>query len=147
MQSYFSSRLLLWSNEFYRWRENKLFYDKEKFSIVSIFVRFFHFLKSGATSSSFESMISGEGRAAFCRRAADRDLAVVTVRMAGGVFERSGIRLKFNSSDKISSVGGTLGLFIGASFTSLVEIAFWLAKYLCKKAASAATRGRTRVKN
>lgn len=38
--------------------------------------------------------------------------------------------LRATTSDKISLIGGTLGLFTGISFVSLVEALFWIAKCL-----------------
>ena len=36
--------------------------------------------------------------------------------------------LRATDSDKIAIVGGTLGLFTGVSFVSLLEIAFWVIR-------------------
>ncbi len=89
-----------------------------------------------------------------CHRVVTEDLSVVRVRMAESVFEKAQIRLKQTLTDKVSSfgkkitflevqeyseirniyffVGGTLGLFIGASFLSLVEVIFWIVKLVCR---------------
>jgi len=43
-----------------------------------------------------------------------------------GEIAQTNLRLQF--SEKVSDFGGTLGLFTGISFISVLEFVFWLAK-------------------
>ena len=64
----------------------------------------------------------------------ETDLAVVKIRLATETYEESRQRIKMMLADKIASIGGTLGLFTGMSFLSLVEIVYWLSKCLFQTA-------------
>ena len=44
--------------------------------------------------------------------------------------------MRATTGDKISLIGGTLGLFTGISFVSAVEIIFWIGKALVQKVSS-----------
>ena len=54
--------------------------------------------------------------------------------------------LRATNSDKISMIGGTLGLFTGISFVSIVEILFWIGKAIAKNCIGGrAERGHLRI--
>ena len=63
-----------------------------------------------------------------CKEAAVNDFAFVRVRFARGTFTRTQKRPTNTFSSKVASFGGTLGLFTGMSFLSLVEVIFWPLK-------------------
>lgn len=48
-------------------------------------------------------------------------------------YQRMVTSRRATTSDKISLIGGTLGLFTGISFVSIVEIVFWIGKALSQK--------------
>ncbi len=50
------------------------------------------------------------------------------IRLLVSVCQKLTTDAKATFSDKVSSIGGTLGLFTGFSITSLVEIVFWIAR-------------------
>ena len=65
---------------------------------------------------------------ALCHKMVETDMAVVKVRLATETYAESRQRIKMKLADKVASFGGTLGLFTGMSFLSIIEIAFWIAK-------------------
>ena len=69
-----------------------------------------------------------------CQKMVETDLALVKIRLATETYEESRQRIKMKLADKIASVGGTLGLFTGMSFLSLVEIMYWLSKCMYNSA-------------
>ena len=47
-------------------------------------------------------------------------------------YQRMVTGMRATTGDKISLIGGTLGLFTGISFVSAVEIIFWIGKALAQ---------------
>ena len=73
-----------------------------------------------------------------CKQYIQNEYALVTVRIEGSSFLRRTASLKYNMSDKVAVIGGTLGLFSGFSILVLFEILFWVFMTL-KKAISNST--------
>ena len=73
-----------------------------------------------------------------CKQYIQNEYALITVRIEGSSFLRRTASLKYNMSDKVAVIGGTLGLFSGFSILVLFEILFWVFMTL-KKAISNST--------
>ena len=61
-----------------------------------------------------------------CQKAVMNDLAFVKVQIEGFSFLKRIKSLKYSWSDKLGTIGGTLGLFTGFSFLAVVEIMYWI---------------------
>ncbi len=59
-----------------------------------------------------------------------RDVTMVSVKMASSVYTMSKRSARVTLTDKIATFGGTMGLFTGTSFIGLVEILFWIKRVL-----------------
>ena len=62
----------------------------------------------------------------------ERDIAVVTFFFENPTILEYGREIRMTTLQYISQVGGLLGLCIGFSFVSALEILFWLAKKFYK---------------
>ena len=58
----------------------------------------------------------------YCKTLHKQDIAVLEIQMEGQAFLRMKQSLRYSDSDKLGVVGGTLGLFCGASVIALAEI-------------------------
>ena len=58
----------------------------------------------------------------YCKDLYKQDIAVLEVQMEGQSFMRMKQSLRYSDSDKLGVVGGTLGLFCGASVIILAEV-------------------------
>lgn len=72
----------------------------------------------------------------YCKELYKQDIAVLEVQMEGQSFVRMKQSLRYSDSDKLGVVGGTLGLFCGASVIALAEIFhyFIMSMSYCRKA-------------
>ena len=59
-------------------------------------------------------------------------LRFVRIWMSAPTFDRITIDSRVKLVDYISAIGGTMGLFLGFSVLSAVEIVYYLAKYVTK---------------
>lgn len=57
----------------------------------------------------------------------------VTVRFSSSEFLPKRRKESYSNLDLLSAVGGTLGLFIGASFMSVIELVYYFSVKLCLK--------------
>ena len=55
-----------------------------------------------------------------------KDLAIIEIQMTSPAYLKMTQSAKVTLSDKISSIGGTLGLFTGFSLLAIVEILYWI---------------------
>ena len=109
---------------------NKYLFNLESVDDGAYFIRYWTFYTYSYMCNSkilifFTNLIFSS---ALCKEKFETDIAVVKVRMATARYEETRQFLKMKLADKIASIGGTLGLFTGMSFLSIVEVAFWLAK-------------------
>ena len=61
-----------------------------------------------------------------CREIFKGDVAHVVIKMENQSFMKLKKSLKYNTTIKLGTIGGTIGLFTGFSFMALVEIAYWI---------------------
>ena len=74
-----------------------------------------------------------------CKQYIKNEYSRVTVRIEGSSFLRRTATLKYNLSDKVAVIGGTLGLFSGFSVLVLFETIFWAIVTLKKSVSNANT--------
>ena len=61
-----------------------------------------------------------------CERYLRHEYAHVTIRIDGTTYLKRVKSLKYTETDKLSIVGGTLGLFSGFSFIVIFELLYWV---------------------
>ena len=61
-----------------------------------------------------------------CREIFKGDVAHVVIKMENQSFMKLKKSLKYNTTIKLGTIGGTIGLFTGFSFMALLEIAYWI---------------------
>ena len=61
-----------------------------------------------------------------CRSYLRHEYAHVTIRIDGTTYLKRVKSLKYTETDKLSIVGGTLGLFSGFSFIVIFELLYWV---------------------
>ena len=61
-----------------------------------------------------------------CREMFKNDVAHVVIKMENQSLMKLKKSLKYNTTIKLGTIGGTIGLFTGFSFMALVEIAYWI---------------------
>ena len=102
-----------------------------------------HFVHSSRQYFTFEvyrSLIEGDGQipdlqtnlanGSLCRNFISKFVALVSVESPTDSITKSAREIRVTLIDQIGTVGGTLGLFTGMSILSMVEIAFFLVKFL-----------------
>ena len=108
---------------------------------IPILHNLIHLLQSGSLSDFIEMV---EGTIAYydhkimvrkCQEMFKQDIAHVVIKMESQSFTKMKKSLKYNTTIKLGTIGGTIGLFTGFSFMALVELAYWIIVTL-KKIAS-----------
>ena len=61
-----------------------------------------------------------------CKEIFSKDIAIVQLKMEKDSYIKMKKSLKYNTTIKLGTIGGTIGLFTGFSFMALVEIAYWV---------------------
>ena len=61
-----------------------------------------------------------------CRQIFKEDVAHVVIKMENQSLMKMKKSLKYNTTIKLGTIGGTIGLFTGFSFMALVELAYWI---------------------
>ena len=102
-----------------------------------------HFVHSSRQYFTFEiyrSLIEGDGQipdlqknmanGSLCRNFISNFVALVSVESPTDSITKSAREIRVTLIDQIGTVGGTLGLFTGMSILSMVEIAFFLVKFV-----------------
>lgn len=78
----------------------------------------------------YAKYVAPEVLAEYCSQMATTDLAFVTIEVPGSLASKFVRDLQFSFTDKISSLGGTIGLFTGMSLLSVVETIYWLVRMI-----------------
>ena len=78
-----------------------------------------------------------------CREVFSTDFAMIEIKIEDESFIKMKKSLKFNTTIKLGTIGGTIGLFTGFSFMALVEIAYWFL-VTCKRIMSRLFKPRPR---
>ena len=65
-----------------------------------------------------------------CEEFHSQDISVIEVQMEGQTFKRYRQSLRVTMEDRLSNIGGTLGLCLGFSALAIFESVFWLLKTL-----------------
>lgn len=82
------------------------------------------------TLNRFAKYVAPEVLAEYCSEMTNTDLAFVTIEVSGSTVERTFRDLQFSFTDKVSALGGTIGLFTGMSLLSVIEILFWINRMM-----------------
>ena len=69
-----------------------------------------------------------EYRKELCLAQKEKDKAIVQVRMEGSTYMKLKRSLRVTFTDKLGSIGGTLGLFSGFSLLAAMELIHWVIK-------------------
>ena len=69
-----------------------------------------------------------EYRKELCLAQKEKDKAIVQVRMEGSTYMKLKRSLRVTFTDKLGSIGGTLGLFSGFSLLAAIELIHWVIK-------------------
>ena len=77
---------------------------------------------------TFNRTIVDEYYTELCKQIVHEDKAKITVKIEGRNFIRLRRSLKFTFTDKLGSIGGTLGLFSGFSLLAIIELIHWICK-------------------
>ena len=67
-----------------------------------------------------------------CLSSFEKDVAIIEVKIEGNSHVILKKSLKYTITDKIGTIGGSLGLFTGFSFMALVEILYWILVTITK---------------
>ena len=102
-----------------------------------------HFVHSSRQHFAFEiyrSLIEGDGQipnlqtnlanGSLCRNFISKFVALVSVESPTDSITKSAREIRVTLIDQIGTIGGTLGLFTGMSILSMVEVAFFLVKFI-----------------
>ena len=102
-----------------------------------------HFVHSSRQYFTFEiyrSLIEGDGQVpdlqtnlangSLCRNFISKFVALVSVESPTDSITKSAREIRVTLIDQIGTIGGTLGLFTGMSILSMVEIAFFIVKFV-----------------
>ena len=66
-----------------------------------------------------------------CKRITNNDKIRITVELEGWTYTKLKRSLRMTTTDKLGSIGGTLGLFSGFSLLAIIEIIHWVGKICC----------------
>ena len=75
--------------------------------------------------------ITDEYYAILCKRIQNEDKAKITVILKGPTFKKYRRSLRVTFTDRLGSIGGTLGLFSGFSLMAIIELIHWICKVSC----------------
>ena len=65
-----------------------------------------------------------------CLEMKDQNLAMVNVIIGTPTLIRNRRQLVASFETRLGTIGGTLSLFLGMSILSMIEVGFWIGKYL-----------------
>ena len=65
-----------------------------------------------------------------CEEINEKDKATLIMKMEGSTFTKLKRSLRVSFTDKLGSIGGTLGLFSGFSLLAIVELIHWICKIM-----------------
>ena len=101
---------------------------------------FVHSSKQYFTFEIYRSLIEGDGQipdlqtnlanGSLCRNFISKFVALVSVESPTDSITKSAREIRVTLIDQIGTIGGTLGLFTGMSILSMVEVAFFLVKFI-----------------
>ena len=66
----------------------------------------------------------------FCKNLVSNSLAKVSVRFENNKYIKTITDRKVSFTDKLATIGGTLGLFTGMSILSMIEMGYWILTYV-----------------
>ena len=92
---------------------------------------------------SLKWTVTNEYYSKLCKRIQSKDRAKITVKLEGPTFRKYRRSMRVSFTDKLGSIGGTLGLFSGFSLMAIVELIHWI----CKVSYSVLLRNRMVVQN
>ena len=75
--------------------------------------------------------ITDEYYTILCKRIQNEDKAKITVILKGPTFKKYRRSLRVTFTDRLGSIGGTLGLFSGFSLMAIIELIHWICKVGC----------------
>ena len=75
--------------------------------------------------------ITDEYYSKLCKRIQSKDKATITVKLEGPTFRKYRRSMRVSFTDKLGSIGGTLGLFSGFSLMAIIELIHWICKVSC----------------
>ena len=78
---------------------------------------------------SFNRKIIDDYYKELCEKIRKEDVAIVVVKLEGPTFIRYKRSLRVTFIDKLSSIGGTLGLFTGFSLLAVMELLHWICVF------------------
>ena len=70
---------------------------------------------------SLKRTVTNEYYSKLCKRIQSKDKAKITVKLEGPTFRKYRRSMRVSFTDKLGSIGGTLGLFSGFSLMAIVE--------------------------
>ena len=85
-------------------------------------------LKNVSNWSELENKIMNDHYSKLCKSMMTNDMVRVQLKLEGPSFTIMQRSLKNTFTDKLGSVGGTLGLFSGFSLLAIVELIHWICR-------------------
>ena len=80
---------------------------------------------------SLKRTVTNEYYSKLCKRIQSKDKAKITVKLEGPTFRKYRRSMRVTFTDKLGSIGGTLGLFSGFSLMAIIELIHWICKVSC----------------
>ena len=80
---------------------------------------------------SLKWTVTNEYYSKLCKRIQSKDRAKITVKLEGPTFRKYRRSMRVSFTDKLGSIGGTLGLFSGFSLMAIIELIHWICKVSC----------------
>ena len=77
---------------------------------------------------SLKWTVTNEYYSKLCKRIQSKDRAKITVKLEGPTFRKYRRSMRVSFTDKLGSIGGTLGLFSGFSLMAIIELIHWICK-------------------